>query len=254
MKPLLLTALIFYMCFAGTAQTVPPKAIVRGLVADSSSKKPLAFVTVALQDKNTGLAIRSVLTKEDGSFEISAPGDKTYQLVLAYTGYRNKIIFLSLGKQVVETGSIFLSQTDKQLKEVTVTAVRPVMKREIDGITYDVTADPESVALNALDMMRKVPLLSVDASDNIKLKGSGNYKILINGKESAIVAKNPSDVLRAMPATNIEKIEVITTPRQNMMPKVLPVSSILSPKKMLTRAIILESTGDITLSGGLDLM
>ena len=87
-----------------------------------------------------------------------------------------------------------------------------MIKREIDGISYDVTADPESVALNVLDMMRKVPLLSVDASDNIKLKGSGNYKILINGKESALVAKNPSDVLRAMPATNIEKIEVITPP------------------------------------------
>ena len=86
------------------------------------------------------------------------------------------------------------------------------MKQEVDRISYDVQADPESKALTALDMMRKVPLLTVDAEDNIKLKGSANYKILINGKESALVAKSPSDVLRAMPATNIEKIEVITTP------------------------------------------
>ena len=105
-----------------------------------------------------------------------------------------------------------MSPSAKQLKGITITGLRPVIKREIDGISYDVTADPESVALNVLDMMRKVPLLSVDASDNIKLKGSGNYKILINGKESALVAKNPSDVLKAMPATNIERIEVITTP------------------------------------------
>ncbi|MGH7238319.1 MAG: TonB-dependent receptor, partial [Candidatus Saccharimonadales bacterium] len=86
------------------------------------------------------------------------------------------------------------------------------MKQEVDRISYDVQADPESKALTALDMMRKVPLLSVDANDNIKLKGSGNYKILINGRESALMAKSPSDVLRAMPADNIEKIEVITTP------------------------------------------
>jgi len=86
------------------------------------------------------------------------------------------------------------------------------MKQEVDRINYDVQADPESKAVTALDMMRKVPLLSVDADDNVKLKGSGNYKILINGKESALMAKSPSDVLRAMPATNIEKIEVITTP------------------------------------------
>ena len=86
------------------------------------------------------------------------------------------------------------------------------MKQEVDRISYDVQADPDSKALSVLDMMRKVPLLSVDGNDNIQLKGSGNYKILINGKESALVAKNPSDILKSMPATNIEKIEVITTP------------------------------------------
>jgi outer membrane receptor protein involved in Fe transport len=57
-----------------------------------------------------------------------------------------------------------------------------------------------------------VPLLAVDASDNITLRGSSSYKILINGKESAMMARNPSDILKAMPGTNIVRIEVITTP------------------------------------------
>ncbi|HEY9196864.1 MAG TPA: TonB-dependent receptor, partial [Mucilaginibacter sp.] len=109
-------------------------------------------------------------------------------------------------------GKIYISATSKQLGEVNITAVRPVMKQEVDRLTYDVQADPESKAISALDMMRKVPLLSVDGDDKIRLKGSGNYKILVNGKESALMVKNPSDVLKAMPATNIEKIEVITTP------------------------------------------
>ncbi|MDB4901713.1 MAG: TonB-dependent receptor, partial [Mucilaginibacter sp.] len=112
----------------------------------------------------------------------------------------------------VNVGKVFLSASSNALKEVSVTAVRPILKQEVDRITYDVQADPESKALTALDMMRKVPLLSVDANDNIKLKGSGHYKILINGKESALVAKDPSEVLKAMPADNVEKIEVITTP------------------------------------------
>ncbi|RYD87163.1 MAG: TonB-dependent receptor, partial [Sphingobacteriales bacterium] len=75
-----------------------------------------------------------------------------------------------------------------------------------------VLADPESKVLTALDMMRKVPMVSVDGEDNIKLRGTGNYKILLNGKESALMAKNPSDVLKSMPGTNIVRIEVITTP------------------------------------------
>ncbi len=186
--------------------------IVKGSVSDSLTGKPLSYVTVVLQDAKTKQALKSILSKDDGNFEISAAPNKDYLLVLAFTGYENKTISIKNERTTLNLGNISLSASSKQLKEVTVTAQRPVMKRQIDGITYDVTADPESVALTALDMMRKVPLLTVDASDNIKLKGNSNYKILINGKESALVAKNPSDVLRAMPATNIERIEVITTP------------------------------------------
>src|SRR4029077_13347907 len=114
--------------------------------------------------------------------------------------------------QSADLGTIYLKPSGKQLKEVSVVVVKPLIKRDLDGITYDVSADPETPSLSALDMMRKVPLLTVDGNDNIKLKGKANYKILINGKESALMAKNPSDVLRSMPATNIERIEVITTP------------------------------------------
>jgi hypothetical protein len=212
LKLLSLTLFLLYLYSAAPAQTVKSKIIVKGSVVDSVTARPLMYVTIALQDMKSRLSVKSALSKEDGSFEISGKNDKTYELVFTFTGYMNKTIQIINEGSEINIGKIILSPTGKHLKEVTVTGVRPVIKRQIDGISYDVTADPENVALSVLDMMRKVPLLSVDASDNIKLKGSGNYKILINGKESALVAKNPSDVLKAMPATNIEKIEVITTP------------------------------------------
>ncbi|MDB5010417.1 MAG: TonB-dependent receptor, partial [Mucilaginibacter sp.] len=185
---------------------------VRGMVIDSANNQSLSYVTAALQDVNTKLPVKSALTKEDGSFELVAPTGKNYQLVLAFVGYKDKVVTITQSGPIIDMSKVTLSPSSKQLGTVSITAVKPLMKQEVDRISYDVQADPESKALTALDMMRKVPLLSVDASDNIKLKGSGNYKILINGKESALVAKNPSDILRAMPATNIEKIEVITTP------------------------------------------
>jgi len=91
-------------------------------------------------------------------------------------------------------------------------ADKPLIKQEVDRIGYDIQADPESKSLNVLDMMRKVPMLSLDADDNIKLNGNSSYKILINGKPSSMIARSPKDVLRAMPASSIQKIEVITTP------------------------------------------
>lgn len=92
------------------------------------------------------------------------------------------------------------------------TAKTPLIKQEIDRITYDLQADPESKGNSVLQMMRKVPFLSVDGEENILLNGSSSYKILINGKPSGMVERNPKDILRSMPASTIKSIEVITNP------------------------------------------
>ncbi len=209
MKILLLTA-VFFSAFLHSGAQRASSIQIKGIVTDSVSRKPLPFATLALLDTKNGKAIKNYISKEDGSFEFLFNDSVDCRLVIAFTGYDNKII--SLKGATGDLGTITMKPGGKQMNEVTIVAVRPVIKRDLDGITYDVAADPETPALDALDMMRKVPLLSVDGSDNIKLKGKSNYKILINGKESALMAKNPSDVLRSMPATDIEKIEVITTP------------------------------------------
>ncbi|MEP6613981.1 MAG: outer membrane beta-barrel protein [Mucilaginibacter sp.] len=212
MKKLLLLAFCWFLHATVMAQPAPPPLTIKGTAIDSATNKPVGYVTVVLLDAKTQQSVRGGLTKDDGTFELKTVAGKEYQLTFASVGYKNKTIKIAGTDAVVNLGNVLLSTASSQLKEVSIVAVRPIMKQEVDRISYDVQADPESKAVTALDMMRKVPLLSVDADDNVKLKGSGNYKILINGKESALMAKSPSDVLRAMPATNIEKIEVITTP------------------------------------------
>src|SRR6185437_14730358 len=212
MQKLLL--LLFFCCLPvmSLAQITPQILTVKGITIDSATNKPLGYVTVALLDAATQKSVRGGLTGDDGSFQLKSVTGKAYQLSLVSVGYKSKVLKISGTDAVIDLGRVMLSPSSNQLNEVAVTAVKPLMKRDVDGITYDVQSDPDSQALSVLDMMRKVPLISVDGNDNIKLRGNGNYKILINGKESALVAKNPSDVLKSMPATNIEKIEVITTP------------------------------------------
>ena len=178
---------------------------------DSATNKPLGFVTIALLDPKTNQPVKSSITKDDGSFQIIV-STGIYKLGIVSVGYKNKMLPVTANDTVINIGKILLSLQGTQLNEVSVSSVKPLMKQEVDRISYDVQADPESKSLTALDMMRKVPLLTVDANDAIKLKGSGNYKILVNGKESALMAKNPSDILKSMPGTNIVRIEVITTP------------------------------------------
>ncbi|HTI59889.1 outer membrane beta-barrel protein [Mucilaginibacter sp.] len=208
-----LLALLFCL-FSSLAfsQAPPPTVTIQGNVIDSAANKPMGFVTVALQNAKTHEGIRSGLSKDNGSFSLNTNSTQPLEIAFVFVGYKSKVIPVTGTGTSIDMGKILLAPSSSQLQEVSVTAARPLMKQEVDRITYDIQADPDSKALSVLDMMRKVPLLSVDGNDNIQLKGSGNYKILINGKESALVAKNPSDVLKSMPATNIQKIEVITTP------------------------------------------
>jgi outer membrane receptor protein involved in Fe transport len=189
-----------------------PSISIKGIAIDSATGQPMSFVTVTLQAPQSGKAIKKVVTKSDGTFVVKVPAGNAYSLALTFVGYAEKTVPISSGTADIDAGQILLVRSATRLKEASVTAARPIVSREVDRLSYDVQADPEAVSLSALEMMRKVPLLSLDANDNVLLNGGGNYKILINGRESAMFARNPTDVLRAMPAANIEKIEVITTP------------------------------------------
>jgi hypothetical protein len=212
MKKLLLVAIAMLTGLMLHAQTKTSNLTVKGTVIDSATNQPASFVTTVLQDATTHESVKSTLTKDNGSFELSAPQDKAYELVIVSVGYQNKTVHIDGKNSTYTFDKLLIKPSTTNLNEVSVTAPKPLMKQEVDRLSYDVSADPDAKALTALDMIRKVPLLSVDGSDNIKLRGSGDYKILIDGKESAMMAKSPSDILRAMPATNIVKIEVITTP------------------------------------------
>ncbi|AMR31715.1 hypothetical protein A0256_09910 [Mucilaginibacter sp. PAMC 26640] len=193
------------------AQNIKPTITIKGIVTDSLTSKPLDYATIAITDAVTNAPVKSTLSKDNGTFELLNLPAKPYKLSLISVGYKTKTISLK-GAISIDLGKLPISPSNNQLKEVSVVAAKPLMKQEVDRLSYDVAADPESKTLTALDMMRKVPLLSVDGNDAIKLRGSGNYKILLNGKESAIMSRSPSDILKAMPGTNIIKIEVITTP------------------------------------------
>jgi outer membrane receptor protein involved in Fe transport len=185
---------------------------VTGTVSDSVTNKPAEYITLAI--KKDGLVFKTTITAPNGKFEFTELPLGKYTLTATATTYIAKTLSFELDSahKTFDAGDLMLVTQVNTLSNVSVTGTRPIIKQEVDRISYDIQADPESKVLTALDMMRKVPLLSLDADDNIKLKGSDNYKILINGKPSSMIDRSPKDVLRGMPASSIQKIEVITTP------------------------------------------
>ena len=99
-----------------------------------------------------------------------------------------------------------------QLKDVTVTAQRQLIKQEVDRIGYSVADDADSKTNNVLTMLRKVPMVSVDAQDEIRVNGQQNFKIFRNGHPDPSLSRNAKDILKAMPASSVKRIEVITEP------------------------------------------
>lgn len=200
---------VLFSAFVYPLSAQTPMAI-KGIVADSITLKTLGYVTLGLKnDKNE--SVKTGLTNEDGSFTLSVLHPGKYTLNIVAMGYQRKSVIVDL-KENTDLFTIYIKPESTSLGGVTVIADKPLVKMDLDKISYDLQADPESKVNSVLEMMRKVPLLSLDHEENIKLKGSGNYRIMINGKPSAMLEKNPTDLLRSMPASTIQSIEVITNP------------------------------------------
>ncbi len=99
-----------------------------------------------------------------------------------------------------------------QLEGIEVTAQRQLIKQEVDRIGYNIQADADSKTNNVLTMLRKVPMVSVDAQDEIRVNGQTNFKIFRNGHPDPSLSRNAKDILKAMPASSVKRIEVITEP------------------------------------------
>src|SRR5687768_20883 len=183
-----------------------------GTVSDSS--KPLALVTVRILKKNNTAPLQTTLSKENGSFQFNKPDTGNYILSFTHTGFAEKQINITVAPQAgdMQIDPVQLSKTTGMLKEVLVSAQRPIVEQSDDKIVFNVEDDPTNKTETAIDILRKTPFITVDGEDNIKVNGKSNFKVLLNGRETSMFARNIKEALRGFPGAVISKIEVITTP------------------------------------------
>jgi len=189
------------------------KIRVRIKLVDSTSLLPVSFAEILITGKNDTTAAKGYVDSQ-GSFSIEIDRHDEYVLRASAIGYATlKIPFNVLVSEMqIDLGTKLMSKDTKQLQEVTINGTRQLSKPTIEGINYDVASDPESRTANLLDIIKKVPLLSVNANDAVLMKGSSDYKIFINGRPSASMDHNAKDILKSMPANSIQRIEVISHP------------------------------------------
>ncbi|MFI3286911.1 MAG: outer membrane beta-barrel family protein [Rikenellaceae bacterium] len=182
------------------------KFTLKGIALDTTKNEAASYATVLLLSEGE-VPVASSYTSETGRFKISALKG-SYTLKINFVGYAP----FSMDVEISEDMNLGVLNISESIDIEAVQVVGQLITSDIDKVSYNTDMDPEAPALTALEMMRKVPMLSVDGEDNIRLRGESSFKILVNGKSSSLMNSNYQDVLRSMPASSIKRIEVITSP------------------------------------------
>jgi outer membrane receptor protein involved in Fe transport len=215
MRPLIFIVIIqVFFSIAVSAQS-KTNTIISGKVFDKSTREPLEYATISIINKQSGKTITGTVADVKGVFSISNIPFDTYQVNIEFIGYEKTTldnIVLSVEKRSVSIGTIFLSSSTHNLESVTVVGDKPVVENKIDKIVYNVSNDITSQGGAAIDVLKKVPQVTVDIDGNVELQGNSNIRFLINGKPSSVFGNSLSDALASIPASQIKSVEAITNP------------------------------------------
>ena len=210
---------LFTLCFsllihnvAYSQQNTTHKTAIGGIVKDSVSRKSLEYPTIVLLADSMKI-ISAVAGGADGRFLISDIEPGKYTIVASMLGYstaKHQLIIDGTQKRV-DAGELLLME-GIELTEVMVTGVRPLIKAEADKITYNFDSDPQAASSTAAEILRKVPMISIDGENEVRLNGEKSFKVLVNGRSTGVLAKNFKEAIQALPASAIKSVEVITNP------------------------------------------
>lgn len=220
MRRYLLLILLLGAMFQANAQFSlggAPKPTVTGrisaIILDSVNKQPVDYATVSLIRISDNKSVNGGLTDAKGKVTLQNVAPDKYRLSIGFMGYKNKAVTVTTTpeKPDFNMGSIFISGSASNLKEVSIVGATPMVETKIDKMVYNADQDVTTAGGNGSDVMRKVPMVSVDVDGNPTLRGAA-VRVLINGKPSGTMSNSVADALKMIPAEEIKSVEVITSP------------------------------------------
>ena len=201
------------MSFALTAHG--QTSMISGVLLDSLTHEGEPYATIRVyKGKKSETPVAMSITGQDGRFSQKITGQGNYFISFTSMGRKEILrkVQLTATGGTIELGNLLVQDDTKQLKGVEVVAQKPLVKMETDKMTYDVQTDNDSKTNTVLDMLRKVPMITVDGQDNITVNGQGSFKVYVDGKPNVMFSSNPSQIFKAMPASAVKSIEVVTNP------------------------------------------
>jgi len=185
---------------------------IKGVIIDSNSNEPVEYATIALYKKSNDELITGTITNFTGHFKIENVEAGIYYLKVSFIGYQDIIsneFQIGPDNWTVNLGDMFIKSLSKELEEFEVVGKKAAIEYRIDKKVINVDKQITAEAGTAVDILENVPSVQVDVEGNVSLRGSSGFTVLIDGKPTIL---DPSDVLRQIPSSSIESIEIITNP------------------------------------------
>ena len=176
---------------------------ISGKVMDGK-EQPVDGVAVILQTLDS-VYVDAVVTDTLGDFRLNHPLDQSYRLIFQH------ILYNMVEKEITtaNVGTVVLEEKDYQLAEITVKGERPQVKLEGGKLTYDVPQlMKDKTATNAFEIIKDLPGL-IERNDNLELVGASRLNIILNGQLTTMSADQLIQLLKTMPASRVEKAEVM---------------------------------------------
>lgn len=210
-KALYFLILQLSFCFISNAQT---SVTISGLVKDKNSKAALPFVNVVLKTEKDSSFVSGTVTNEEGRFSLSKIKSGNYYLEVSYIGYKTTKQSLFVGNitEYLDLKNIELEEKSTSLQEVVVTAKKTAgISEKMDKKTFSLKDNISQTGGSVLQAMQNLPSVTVQ-DGKIQLRGNDKVTVLIDGKQTALTGFGSQTGLDNIPASAIEKIEIINNP------------------------------------------
>ncbi|MCU0434479.1 MAG: TonB-dependent receptor [Bacteroidia bacterium] len=195
-------------------QPKPQIGKVIGIVLDTAGSTALEYVTLTAYSLPDSAFSGGGITDKNGQFQIPLPAGRFY-LRISFIGYNtrfSKSFLITPQATQADLGRIYLNSGAKQLNAVEVSDARSDYSNSIDKKVYDVNQNITNTGGTATDILQNIPSVAVDMDGKVSLRGSENVTILIDGRPSGITGADRQAALQQVPASMIDRIEIITNP------------------------------------------
>ncbi|MGZ2371497.1 outer membrane beta-barrel protein [Ancylomarina sp. YFZ004] len=213
LAPLLILLLLGSTICANNSNSSTNKfGVINGTIKDINSNEAIEYATVSVFTNDKSKLVDGTITNKDGFFEIKKLKPGNYYIEVSFIGYEKKMVpNIAIRNYQKETklDIIKLNHSTKALHEVVVSSDNHAIDYQIDKKVISVGSQLSAAGGTAIDVLETVPSVSVDVNGNVNLRGSSNFKVLIDGRPSI---RDAQDILSQIPTSQIENIEIITNP------------------------------------------